>query len=367
MGDMTPMTLEEVGRLAGVSRSTVSRVINGQSASPAAQERVRAVIDRTGFTPHAAARSLASDRTGVLGVVIPSRVHNLFGDPYFGQLLDGMSTASNAAGAILSLFIFHDDVEEQALYPRVVSRGLVDGIILTASRMRDPLLQRLVHGGRPYVVVGRPDEGGTVPHVDVDNRGGARAVAAHLCGLGRRRIACVAAPQHTTAGVDRLEGFLEGLAAHGVAHDPALVVEGDYGQDSGHAGMRALLAHHPDAVFVASDQMATGALRALREAGLRVPADVAVASFDGLPSSAVADPPLTTVRQPIREVGEQAVRLLLRRVQGEEIDPAVVLPTELVVRQSTAGRADPPGTEPRTEPRIEPGTAPGTEPGTAPA
>ncbi len=329
------LTLEDIGRLAGVSRSTVSRVVNNQSVSRGVRERVEEVIRLTGFTPNVAARSLVSQRTGIIGVIIPNRVHTLFEDPYFGRLIRGMSRASNRADTVLSLFIFETDEEEASLYRRVAGAGLVDGVILTASRSGDPLLAQLVEGNLPFVMVGRPDRQEPINYVNSDNVGGARAAAQHLCRLGYRRIAYVGAPANTTAGADRLTGFLEGMALCGNPTDSLLRADGDFTEASGYRAMRELIPSRPDAAFVASDTMALGALRALREAGLSVPGDVAVVGFDGLPPSEVAEPALTTVRQAVVESGERAVQLLLELVAGEVTEPkAEILPTELVVRES---------------------------------
>ena len=168
------LTLEDIGRLAGVSRSTVSRVLNNQpSVKTSVRERVEEVIRRTGYTPNVAARSLVSGRSGVIGLVIPSRVHSLFEDPYFSRLIQGISTASNQSGTTLSLFLFQNEEEESELYPRVVTSGFLDGLIITATRMADPLLARMTGGEMPVVIVGRPEVEG-ISYVDADNVGGAR-------------------------------------------------------------------------------------------------------------------------------------------------------------------------------------------------
>jgi LacI family transcriptional regulator len=329
------LTLEDIGRLAGVSRSTVSRVINHQpSVRPDVRDRVEEVIRRTGYTPNVAARSLVSGRSGVIGLVIPSRVHSLFEDPYFGRLIQGMSAASNQSGTTLSLFLFQTEEEETALYPRVVTSGFLDGLILTATRMADPLLARMAAGVIPIVMVGRPDVEG-VSYVDADNHGGARLAASHLCGLGYERIGLIGAPTSTTAGVDRLNGFIEGLALHGRALHPSLRVDGDFSEASGYRAMQTLMPHRPDALFVASDTMAMGALRALREAGVRVPRDIALVGFDGSPASETSTPPLTTVRQPVTETGARAVQMLNDLVRATATPPVVeIMPVELVVRES---------------------------------
>jgi LacI family transcriptional regulator len=329
------LTLEDIGRLAGVSRSTVSRVINDQaSVNPEVRERVRSVIARTGYTPNVVARSLVSGRTGVIGLVIPSRVHALFEDPYFSRLIQGISAASNQAGNTLSLFIFQNEEEEAALYPRVVKSGVLDGLILTATRMADPLLARMAVGEIPLVIVGRPDVEG-VSYVDVDNQGGGLRAATHLADLGYERIGLIGAPVSTTAGIDRLNGFTEGLALRGLSLHPDLRVDGDFSGESGHLAMQQLIPHRPDAIFAASDTMAAGALRALREAGVRVPEDIALMGFDGLPASERSVPPLTTIRQPVTETGARAVQMLNELVSGAAHRPLVeIMPVELVVRDS---------------------------------
>jgi LacI family transcriptional regulator len=329
------LTLEDIGRLAGVSRSTVSRVINNQpSVRPDVRDRVEEVIRRTGYAPNVAARSLVSGRSGVIGLVIPSRVHALFEDPYFARLIQGISTASNQSGTTLSLFLFQNEEEEAALYPRVVTSGFLDGLIITATRMADPLLASVAGGDIPVVMVGRPDIAG-VSYVDVDNHGGARRAATHLAGLGYQRIGMVGAPVSTTAGVDRLNGFIEGLALNGRVLHPSLRIDGDFSEASGYRAMRRLIPQRPDAVFAASDTMAVGALRALREAGIRVPQDVALMGFDGLPTSETSIPALTTIRQPVADTGARAVRVLNDLVTGVATAPvAEILPVELVVRES---------------------------------
>jgi LacI family transcriptional regulator len=330
------LTLEEIGRMAGVSRSTVSRVVNNErSVRPEVRERVQEVIRETGYRPNAAARSLASNRTGVVGLVIPHRVHTLFDDPYFPLLIQGVSQASNLAEVTLSLFLFQSEAEERDLYPRLVGSGTVDGVVITATRMGDPLLERLAGDELPYVVVGRPDAPSGVTYVDTDNRGGARDAALHLCNLGHRRIGYIGAPTNTSAGVDRRSGFLEGLSLCGATPGADLMRDGDYTEESGYRAMRSLLDANPEAVFVATDTMAVGALRALNEANVSVPNDIGLVSFDGLPPSERSLPKLTTVRQPVNETGARAVELLLGLVNGEIEGPVhEVLPTELVIRES---------------------------------
>ncbi|MDH3302315.1 MAG: LacI family transcriptional regulator [Acidimicrobiia bacterium] len=335
---MGRVNLEEIGRMAGVSRSTVSRVVNGSpNVSPDVRARVEAVIAETGYQPHAAARSLASNRTGVFGLVIPSAAEALFDDPYFGRLILGITSATNSMGTTLALFLFDQESDENSIIPRVVNPGLVDGVIVTATQMGDPLIDHLQRVEMPFVVVGRPDNGRSMFSVDADNRGGARLAARHLVGLGYRRIGLISPPSNTTAGLDRRNGFLEGLADSG-ASSGGFISEGNWTEESGRLAMETLLASttsRPDAVFVGSDRMAVGALRAIREAGLSCPSDVAVVSFDGILPPDRTMPRLTSVTQPVAEVGERAARLLASIVDGTVTTPEhVVFSTHLVIRES---------------------------------
>ncbi len=333
---MKRLNLEEIGRLAGVSRSTVSRVVNGEAnVSAEARRRVEAVIAETGYRPHAAARSLASNRTGVIGLIIPNSVATLFDDPFFGRLILGISDATNSSGLNLALFLFDQESDEESLIPRVVNPGLVDGVIVTATRMGDPVIDHLRGANMPFVVVGRVDDDAQVFSIDTDNRGGARAAARHLASLGRKRIGMIAAPSNTTAGVDRRAGFLDGLAEVGLSIDNRLA-EGDWTEGSGRLAMDRLLGGEmPDAVFVASDRMAVGALRAIHEADLRCPEDIAVVSFDGLLPADQTMPRLTSVAQPVNALGRRAAMLIQSVIDGEVDTPEhVVFATELVIRES---------------------------------
>ncbi len=334
------LNLEEIGRLAGVSRSTVSRVVNGEpNVSADAKRRVQAVISETGYRPHAAARSLASNRTGVFGLVIPSAAQTLFDDPYFGRLILGVTSATNAMAMTLALFLFEQEQDDHSIVARVVNSGMVDGVIVTATHTGDPVINNLRAAAMPFVVVGRPDDGWAEFSVDADNRGGARSAARHLAEQGYERIGLIAPPSNSTAGLDRRNGFLEGLAEVGLEVDGRMR-EGDWSEESGRTAMESLLSERPDAVFVGSDRMAVGVLRAIREAGLSCPADVAVVSFDGLIPPDQTVPRLTSVAQPVTEVGERAARLLNSVIDGSTTTPEhVVFPTELVVRESCGSMA----------------------------
>lgn len=333
---MSKLTLEEIAQLSGVSRSTVSRVINDQpNVKLEVRERVLKVVAETGYHPDPAARSLAGRRTGVIGLVIPRAVTMLFNDPYIPRLLQGITQACNAHDCTLSLFLLHTQEEEEKLHPRILRTQLFDGVIVQAAEIGDSLISQMVEHEVPFVMIGRPEDDSTVSFVNADNVIGAYTAVSHLIQLGYQRIATITGPLDQSAGLDRRQGYLNALQDRGRGADPNLMMQGDFTETSGYISMQRLLPHKPDAVFVASDTMAFGALRALRQAGLSVPQDVAIIGFDDLMPSATSDPPLTTIRQPILRVGAQVVETLID-ILNNGLDPArrIVMPTELVIRGS---------------------------------
>lgn len=328
---MSKLTLKEIAKLAGVSRSTVSRVVNNHpKVSAEVRQRVMKIIAETGYQPDPAARSLVMQRSGIIGLVIPLAAQSLFPDPYYPLLIQGIARACNANDYTLSLFLFHTADEEQKLYPRVLRNRLVDGVIVTGSQIDDPLLPKLIENKVPFVMVGRPANRPEVSFVDVDNVAGAYSAVSYLARLGYERIATITGPLNTTVSLDRRQGYIDALNGR-----TPLIAEGDFTEESGYFAMQQLLPYKPEAVFAASDTMAFGALRALREAGLSVPNDVALVGFDDLHAAAFSDPPLTTVRQPILRAGIEAVEILVDILKnGPEPARHVILTTELIIRSS---------------------------------
>jgi LacI family transcriptional regulator len=335
------LTLEDVARLAGVSRSTVSRVINHQDrVSEAARQRVWEVVERTGYRPNQAARSLASQRTWIIGLVIPRRVHTFFSDPYFPRLTEGIAQACNEHNYMLSLFLFYTEEDERKLFPHISRPGVVDGLIIQSTHAADELFEYLSRSEVPSIVVGRPMHDLDLSYVDIDNVAGAFTAVRHLAHLGRRRIGTIRAPLDTTVGLDRYAGYRQALSESGLPLDEGLCADGDFSESSGYYGAQRLLPHQPDALFVASDIMALGALRAIRDVGLRVPQDIAIVGFDDLPPALHANPTLTTIRQPIRRLGMELVKNLLDIVQNGARPPRrIVFGTELVIRESCGAGA----------------------------
>lgn len=328
------VTLEEVARLAGVSRSTVSRVINGHPhVSAETRARVLEAIERLGYRPHPIARSLVTKRTQIIAMLIPESVTKIFSDQFFGLLLQGAVQACNARGYQLVLALLDDPRRQEELYLKLLHNGYVEGAVVASAPPDDPVIQALQEDGIPAVAVGRQLR---LPYVDVDNYRGARMATEHLLRLGYRRIATITGPLDHLHVQDRLAGYRDALAAYGVPYEEALVAEGGFTEVGAMAALAKLLPLNPEAIFVQSDTMAAGVLRALRNHGLSVPDDVAVVGFDDAPLASLLDPPLTTVRQPIRLLGFMAVELLLDILEdrGEKERGNPVLPVELVVRSS---------------------------------
>ncbi|MGW4724974.1 LacI family DNA-binding transcriptional regulator [Streptomyces sp. NPDC004291] len=343
-------TLEQVAARAGVGRGTVSRVING---SPRVSERTRTAVARAvaelGYVPNQAARALAGSRTDAIALVIPEAEARLFAEPYFLDLIRGVSAELAHSDKQLLLTLVRTEQERQR-FEQYLAAQRVDGVLLASVHGDDPLPDRIGELGLPVVMNGRRTEAEPVPYVDSDNIGAGRAAVAHLVGRGRSRIATVTGPLDMYVARARLGGYRAGLTEAGLAPDEELVSAGDFTEEGGRRAMRMLLDRRPDldAVFAASDVMAAGARGALREAGRRVPGDVALVGVDDSPVARLMDPPLTSVRQPIEEMGRTMARMLIREIAegGEGAEGAAdpeepagprrhVLPTELVVRESS--------------------------------
>ena len=335
---MKRLTLEEIGQIAGVSRSTVSRVINNHpNIRPAVRQRVEDVIRQTGYQPNSAARSLASSQSRVFGLVMPSILQSAFADPYYPLVIQAISHACNQNDYTPALFLFQTSEEEEKMSQRIVASGLIDGLIVTADTINSTFVSKIQQYDIPFVQIGRPltTHAASISYVDVDNEAGAYLATSHLVQLGYRRIGQLATV-HNTAGADRDTGFRQALADRGLAVDEALVKVSDFSEAGGYQAMQDLLNQQPEAVFAQSDAIALGAVRAIRDRGLGVPDDIAVVGFDDMPLAANADPPLTTVRQPINRTGMLAVETLIDIVRTTP-EPArhIVLPVELVIRASS--------------------------------
>ncbi|RUR02094.1 LacI family transcriptional regulator [Labedella endophytica] len=330
-----PPTLEAVAEAAGVSRATVSRVVNG---SPRVRgevvEAVQKAIAELGYVPNRAARSLASSRTHSIALLVPEEVSRFFGDPYFASFTTGLDRRLAASEYVLNLVVARDDPDRKAV--RYVRGGNVDGAIVVSHHSGHEFLAQL-EGVVPIVFGGRPEAGiSAEPYfVDVDNVAGGRLATEHLLGLGRRRIATIAGPVDMTASMDRLAGFRAAMDDAGL---PSTAIDyGNFTAPGAAAAMRRLLEEQPDldGLFVASDLMATGALRVLAARGIRVPDDIAIVGYDDSPAATWGEIGLTTVSQPSELMGATTVDVLLRLLGGDpDVPHANIVPTELIIRES---------------------------------
>lgn len=330
--------LEDIARKAGVSRSTVSRVVNNDPlVSDKTRRKVLAVIEEEGFSPNPVARALVTQRTNVIGVVVPQLPQIMFEDAYyFPTLLHGISRIATARGYAMLLWFRQSEEDERIFHQRIVSSGLMDGVIIASPHSDYPLIDHFANSQTPVVLVERPSQpDDQVSYVSVDNVAVAQQAVTHLISMGYKRIGTITGDLKITDGLDRFEGYKLALTNAGNNYNPDLVYNGKFTYDSGYQGIKYLLEHDVDAVFVANDIGARGVLQALNEQNIRVPEDIAIVSVDNLPTAIQVKPPLTTVHNPIEEKGACATALLLDFIEGHLKEPQHrLLPTELIIRES---------------------------------
>jgi DNA-binding LacI/PurR family transcriptional regulator len=326
-------TLDAVAARAGVGRGTASRVLNGSTqVSPQAKAAVEAAIVELGYVPNRAARSLVTQRTDSVALVVSESQERVFGEPFFAGVLRGINSALIETPLQMWLAMAANTAQRERVEHHLTNQH-VDGVLLLSLHDNDPLPGMLRDRDMPFVYGGRPKNLEADDwFVDVDNTAGARKAVEHLIGLGARRVATIAGPRDMEVSRARLAGYRQAITG------PELVAfSEDFSEACGHTAMEDLLEREPelDAVFAASDLIAAGALRALRAAGRRVPQDVALVGFDDAPVAAQTDPPLTTVHQPVEEMGRRMAELLIGRISGEPVeDSHVLLDTHLVRRTS---------------------------------
>jgi LacI family transcriptional regulator len=333
---MTPMNLEDIARLAGVSRSTVSRVINDDPrVSDAARARVQAVIAEHHYHPNAAARSLASRRTRVIGLLIPVYASKIFSDPWFPIMIQGCMDGCQEQD--LSLMLLMESETDADASARLVQRMLhgrhLDGVVIATSLIDGDSIDLLERRRFPFVVIGRTP-GHAAAWVDIDNEGAAYTATCHLLSHGRTRAAMLAGPESLVASIDRTAGFLRATDEAGV---PSVVVHAGFDQREAHDILASWLTgpEPPDAIFAASDVMAVGAVQAARRLGVNVPDQLGVVGFDDIQPGRMSALGITSLRQPARELGRRAVELLNERIADPTSPPLqVLLPTELIIRTS---------------------------------
>lgn len=330
------ITLADVAVQAGVSRMTVSKVINKKpGVSEATRLRVMRTVDELGYTVHATARALAGGRTETLGVVLAT-----LDSQYFSELMRGADKTAQDAG--LELLVSTTRASHEHRNIGRLAHGLVDGLLIVFPASLAPYEQSLRALNLPVVVIapGIQDslEPPVFPSVDADHYSGARQAMQHLLSHGHRRIAFIGGPPHLIPSRERLRGYREGLLTASIAPDPALQVTGDFTQRGGFQATRQLLAlaEPPSAIFAANDPSAFGAIEAIKDAGLRVPDNLSVIGFDDLPQASQVFPALSTIKQPLLEMGAAGTRQLLNLIQGVgAVTDRLIVPTELIVRAST--------------------------------
>ncbi|MGR6970573.1 LacI family DNA-binding transcriptional regulator [Streptomyces cynarae] len=337
-------TLEEVAARAGVGRGTVSRVINGSPrVSDATRAAVEAAVAELGYVPNTAARALAANRTDAIALVVPEPETRFFAEPYFSDMVTGVGAALSDTEMQLLLIFAGSDRERRRL-AQYLAAHRVDGVLLVSVHADDPLPDLLAQLEIPAVISGPRSASETLPSVDSDNYGGGRSAVEHLIARGRAQIATITGRLDVYGAQRRIDGYRDALRDAGREVDEALILPGDFTEEGGRRAMTELLARRPDldAVFAESDVMAAGARQVLREAGRRIPDDVALVGYDDSAIARHMDPPLTSVRQPIEEMGRAMIDLLLdeiadrRPVASRTLDRRqVVLPTELVARDSS--------------------------------
>jgi LacI family transcriptional regulator len=332
------MNLDDIAKKAGVSRATVSRVINNKGyVSAATRARVAEVIERESFSPNPAAKMLVTQRTRTIGVVMNHLPYAPFDDSrYFGTLLQGISQVAYERDYSVLLWLEQPGDTVEHFYKRILKNRLMDGLLLTASMCDDPLLPRILESRIPFTMVDQPlgleDQ---ITYVTIDNASAVYQVVNHFVTHNRRRIAIITGNLQHIDGQTRLAAYRHALESFGIAYHPDWVAYGDFSFQSGYTAMKGLIVQNIDAVFACSDMAAAGAIKALNEAGLRVPGEIAVIGFDDLPIALNVLPHLTTIHQPLIQKGARAADLLIDLVEGKQSDPIhEILPTHLVIRES---------------------------------
>ncbi len=338
--------LKDISQRTGYSITTVSRALAGYSdVNEQTRQQIVAVAHELGYQPNDIARQLRSQRTQTLGLIIPATDHSVSHDDFFFQLLRGISDSAAAQRYDVLISSQMNDTDEMTAYRRIVGGNRVDGLMLARTRQNDERIAYLNSLKFPFAVSGRsaPGSANDFAFIDVDSRTGIQHAVEHLLAQDHRVIGIILPPPHIAFTGYRLKGYQDALDRHGIAFDERLIYHGDLMRSGGYQGVQHLLEHNPDmtAVVCCNDLMALGALSALQTCGIRIGQDFAVTGFDDIPAAEYAYPSLTTVHQPIYEIGWQLVEILLRLISGEHLSDTerqVIVPTRLVVRESSIRR-----------------------------
>ncbi|MDL1901264.1 LacI family transcriptional regulator [Anaerolineae bacterium CFX9] len=331
--------LKDLSQKTGFSITTISRALAGYAdVNEQTRQQIIRAAHEMGYQPNEVARQLRAQRTQTIGLIIPTHDHS-FSEGFFNQLLRGIGDAAGEARFDVLISARSPGDDEMDSYRRIVGGNRVDGIILARTRYQDERIAYLRKVGMPFIVSGRaaPGEDCDFPYIDVDSQAGIHEAAIHLIRLGHRQIGLILPPPEIAYTEFRRRGYAEALADAGLTYAPDLVVHGDLMRSGGYQGAITLLERHPDltALVCCNDLMALGAMQALQMYGRAVGDTFGVTGFDDLPISEHSNPPLTTVRQPIYEIGRRLVELLLPVIAGQPLqETQILLPTELVIRES---------------------------------
>jgi LacI family transcriptional regulator len=332
---MKKVTINDIAKMAGVSKATVSRVINkSKYVSPEIYERVMKVIKETEYNPSSIARSLVSKETKIIGLLTPD-----ISNPFYSELVKGMVEVANKYDYNILLCNSFFQTNKEAEFLKILSDKEVDGIIFMTNEITEKHKEFFRKYKKPVVTVNRKFWGFNIPNVDIDNFKAAYDATEYLIKLNHKRIAIIRAPlDDETSGVTRFEGYRKALRDYEIPFDEGLVKEGNFKANTGYKAMEEFLKldNPPTAVFCVNDEMACGAVRCIIEKGLRVPDDISVVGFDDIPLASLFIPSITTVSQPIYDMGVLAMELICRMIKGEQVEvKTYILPHKLVVRQST--------------------------------
>jgi LacI family transcriptional regulator len=333
------VTIVEVAEKAGVSLGTVSRVINNDiHVATETRERVLAVTRELGYVANRQARSLAGGKTNTIGVIVRD-----LGTGYIGEIIRGIDSELNLSGVDLVLYTTHRIVSKEASYVTSLAQGMVDGLLLVLPRSPVDYIGTLMEHNFPFVLIDHQGTGTDCPAVGATNWQGSYNATEYLIKLGHQRIGFITGSMDLGCAEDRLQGYRSALRTHHISEDAELIYEGDFLQTDGYTGASALLdlPNPPTAIFASNDVMAMGVMDAVRNRGLRVPNDISVIGFDNIPQSAMVFPTLTTVQQPLEQMGRVATQMLLGILKNPEKESGrIELPTELLVRNSTSAPID---------------------------
>jgi LacI family transcriptional regulator len=333
------VTIVEVAAEAGVSFGTVSRVINNDiHVKPETRERVLETMERLHFVANRQARGLAGGKSNIVGMLVPD-----LGTGYIGEIIRGIDSELGVAGYDMMLYTTHRTAAKEASYVANLAQNMVDGLLLVLPRNPADYTGALTRRKFPFVLIDHQGTGKDCPAVGATNWQGAYNATDYLIKLGHKRIGFITGWLDLGAAVDRLEGYKTALRTNHIPFDPELVYEGTFDQPDGYTGTKRFLdlENPPTAIFASNDVMAMAAMDAVRERGLKAPEDISILGFDDIPQASRVRPALTTVRQPLEQMGRVATQMLLEILKHPENKPdRIELPTELIIRDSTAKPKD---------------------------